>query len=158
MLENLVAYLRASLQRTRAGPTTLGEELTLVRAYLEIQGVRMGARLRWAIEVPDDLRALELPPLILQPLVENAVRHGLEPRPGGGSVAVRARREEGDLVLEVEDTGLGLTGDPTPGIGLSNVRARLAALYPERASLQVRQSGTEGLSVRMTIPLPGAAA
>ena len=157
MLENLVAYLRASLQRTRAGPTTLGEELTLVRAYLEIQGVRMGSRLRWAIEVPDELRALELPPLLLQPLVENAVRHGLEPRPGGGSVAVRATRAGRDLVLEVEDTGLGLTGDPAPGIGLTNVRARLAAIYPERSSLQVKPNGSEGLSVRITIPLPGTA-
>jgi AcrR family transcriptional regulator len=156
MLENLTAYLRGTLQRTRAGATTLGDEAALLRAYLEIHGVRMGKRLRWSVDVPDGLRPLPLPPLLLQPLVENALRHGLEGRPEGGEVSVRASLDGDRLVCEVVDTGLGLTGDPAPGIGLANVRARLAALYGPDAGMEVRPNEPRGLRLKLTIPIAWA--
>ena len=153
MLMNLTSYLRASLRRTRSGATTLDEELELVRAYLEIQQVRMGARLAYRIDCPPELRDLPLPPLLLQPLVENAVQHGLEPRPSGGEVTVCAAREEGALVLEVKDTGVGLAADHPPGLGLGNVRARLRALAEGQGTLVLKPSPPHGLCVRLTLPL-----
>ncbi len=155
MLHNLTSYLRGTLQRTREGATTLGDEADLLRAYLEIQGVRMGARLRFSLEVPGALREVPLPPLLLQPLVENAVRHGLEPRLEGGEISVRASREDGALQLEVRDTGVGLTGDPAPGVGLSNVRARLRALYGEGFAMQIHPNGARGLCVQLSVPVAG---
>jgi signal transduction histidine kinase len=155
MLENLTAYLRASLQRTRSGPTTLGEELELIRAYLEIQAVRLGDRLRWEIEAGAELRHLELPPLVLQPLVENAVRHGLEPKPGGGAVSVRARREGGRLLLEVADTGLGMSETGSKGVGLANVRSRVDQISRGRGELVLRPNRPEGLRVCIALPLSG---
>jgi sensor histidine kinase YesM len=157
MLENLTAYLRASLHRTRSGPTTLGEELELIRAYLEIQSVRLGDRLRWEIEAGAELRHLELPPLLLQPLVENAVRHGLEPKPGGGAVSVRATRDGGRLLLEVTDTGLGMNESGAPGVGLANVRSRIDQLSHGRGELVLRPNRPEGLRVSIALPLPGVA-
>jgi AcrR family transcriptional regulator len=156
MLANLTSYLRGSLQRTREGATTLGDEVDLLRAYLEIQAVRMGGRLHYAVEVADELRPLPLAPLLLQPLVENAVRHGLEPRIEGGEVEVRASREGDGLVLRVRDTGVGLTGSAAPGIGLANVRSRLQALHGERASMVIRPNKPQGLVVELMVPLGGA--
>lgn len=153
MLVNLTSYLRGSLQRTRSGRTTLGEELDLVRAYLEIQSVRMGRRLRYAIEAPEELGGVPLPPLVIQPLVENALRHGLEKKPEGGEIAVRAWREGDAVHLEVRDSGLGLSGDPAPGLGLSNVRARLRGLYRDRAELLIQPNEPQGLRVRLAIPI-----
>jgi LytS/YehU family sensor histidine kinase len=159
MLENLTAYLRASLQRTRAGPTTLGEELELVRAYLEIQAVRLGDRLRWEIQAAPEVRHLELPPLLLQPLVENAVRHGLEPKPGGGAISVRARREGGQLLLDVIDTGLGMSETSPPGVGLSNVRSRVGQVSAGRGELTLRPNRPAGLCASISLPVadPSAA-
>ncbi|HSN89625.1 MAG TPA: sensor histidine kinase [Anaeromyxobacteraceae bacterium] len=156
MLENLTAYLRASLRRTRAGPTTLGEELELVRAYLEIQAVRLGDRLRWEIQAAPELRGLALPPLLVQPLVENAVRHGVEPKPGGGVVSVRAAREGDRLVLEIADTGLGMSETSPPGVGLANVRARVREVSGGRGELVLRPNRPEGLCAFIALPLTAA--
>lgn len=154
MLANLTSYLRASLKRTRAGKTSLGEELDLVRAYLEIQEVRMGARLHYRIDASPELRALSLPPLLLQPLVENAIRHGLEPKPGGGAVEVRASRAGEALVLEVVDTGLGIAADgPPAGVGLANVRSRLHALSHGKGGFVISPNEPEGVRVRLELPL-----
>jgi signal transduction histidine kinase len=158
MLMNLTSYLRASLRRTRAGATTLGEELDLVRAYLEIQAVRMGARLAYRIDCPPELRELELPPLLLQPLVENSVRHGLESRPGGGEVLVQGRREGDALLLEVKDTGLGLASECPAGVGLTNVRARIRAVSHGRGSMVIHPNTPHGLSVSIALPLSEASA
>jgi len=158
MLQNLTAYLRASLQRTRAGPTTLGEELELVRSYLEIQAVRLGGRLRWDIQVAPELRGIELPPLLLQPLVENAVRHGLEPKPGGGTVTVRGGRRGDRLELEVADTGLGMSEASPPGVGLSNVRARVSQMPAGGGVLTLRPNRPEGLRVSIDLPLAALSA
>jgi signal transduction histidine kinase len=153
MLLNLTSYLRASLRRTRAGETTLGEELDLVRAYLEIQAVRMGPRLAYRLDCPAELRELALPPLLLQPLVENAVRHGLSPRPEGGEVGVRVAREGETLLLEVNDTGVGLTAESPTGVGLSNVRDRIRAISRGLGSMVIQPNTPGGLCVRIVLPL-----
>jgi signal transduction histidine kinase len=154
MLLDLTSYLRASLRRTRATSVTVGEELDLVRAYLGIQAVRMGARLRWEITCPDDLRELTLPPLLLQPLVENSLKHGLEPRPQGGAVSVRAAREGEALVLEVRDDGLGLDPHRPAGVGLGNVRKRVEAVTAGQGTLTLLPRPEGGLCVRIVLPLP----
>jgi signal transduction histidine kinase len=157
MLLNLTSYLRVSLHRTRAGATTLGEELTLVRAYLAIQAERMGARLSYRIECPEELGGMLLPPLLLQPLVENAVRHGLEAKQGGGDVAVRVTRDADRLLLEVQDTGVGLAQDSRAGVGLTNVRARVRAVSQGRGSMTIEHNEPHGLCVCIALPLPIAA-
>jgi sensor histidine kinase YesM len=158
MLLNLTSYLRGSLGRTRSGATTLGEELDLVRAYLEIQAVRMGDRLSFELSCPDELRSLPLPPLLVQPLVENALRHGLEPRPGGGRVWVSAAREGDGLALEVRDDGPGLDPHQPAGVGLSNVRERVRAVSGGRGALTLHPVAAGGLSARITLPLDPPAA
>ncbi len=153
MLLNLTSYLRGSLGRTRAGATTLGEELDLVRAYLEIQAVRMGDRLSFELSCPDELRCVPLPPLLVQPLVENALRHGLEPRAAGGRVWISAVREDGGLALEVRDDGPGLDPHQPAGVGLTNVRERVRAISSGRGALVLRPVAAGGLSARITLPL-----
>jgi hypothetical protein len=154
MLLNLTSYLRGSLRRTRAGDTSLGEEIDLLRAYLEIQSVRMGDRLRYVIECPSELRDLALPPLLLQPLVENSVRHGLEPSSDGGEVRVEATRQEDKLVLEVRDTGLGLASGSKSGVGLANVRTRVSSISGGRGKLVIQPNAPRGLRIRIELPWP----
>ncbi|MGB7481541.1 MAG: histidine kinase, partial [Burkholderiaceae bacterium] len=108
MLEQLIHYLRATLSSSRAETTTLAQEFALMDAYLGLMSVRMGARLNYALELPAELRELALPPMLLQPLVENAIKHGLEPKIDGGGIRVEARRDGDRLRLTVADTGLGL--------------------------------------------------
>src|SRR5262249_17324865 len=129
MLARLIELLRASLAASRATQVDVGRELDLVRAYLDILAIRMGARLRYSIDVAPDLRPLPVPPLLIQPLVENAVKHGLEPKMQGGSVNVSVRSDADTLLVEVADDGLGFAPATTSGLGLSNLRERLAALY-----------------------------
>jgi LytS/YehU family sensor histidine kinase len=156
MLLNLTSYLRASLQRTRSGATTLGEELDLVNAYCEIQAVRMGPRLTFRVECPAALRGVALPPLLLQPLVENAVRHGLEPQPAGGDVCVRIAQAGDILHLEVIDTGLGLKAGSAPGIGLANVHDRVRAISHGRGTMVTKPNSPSGMCVHIELPLSAA--
>jgi signal transduction histidine kinase len=153
MLEDLTEYLRVSLQRTRSDHVTLADEIRLLRAYLGIQQVRMGDRLKFSIDVPPELNALRLPPLLIQPLAENAVRHGLEPQPHGGEILVRAIREAAQLKIEISDTGAGIDQDPVAGVGLANVRARLEGLYGEGAQFTLQPNQPHGLTIRITIPI-----
>jgi signal transduction histidine kinase len=153
MLEHFTDYLRAGLQRTREQPTTLADELAVITAYLEIQAIRMGARLQFGVDVPDELHALALPPLLIQPLVENAVKHGLEPKIEGGRVDIVARRVDDALIIDVTDDGLGLRAESNPGVGLNNVRERLRALYGERGRLVIRDQTSGGANVSVTLPL-----
>ena len=130
MLANLIAYLRATLQRTRDAESTLGDEIELLRRYLDIIGLRLGHRLQFVFEVPDALLVRPFPLLLLQPLVENAITHGIEPKVGGGEVRIAAAAENGRLRLVVSDNGAGLReGNTGAGFGLENVRSRLHALY-----------------------------
>lgn len=153
-LENLTTLLRASLARTRAGESTLGQEVDFAAAYLAIQATRMQGRLRYELDLPDVLRDVPLPPLLVQPLLENAVIHGIETRPEGGEVAFSARRIEDELILRVCDTGVGIseTGSAN-GTGLRNIRDRLRLRYGPEASLELTPADPRGVNAVINIPL-----
>ena len=157
MLENLTHYLRASLQRTRTDKNTLGEELALLSSYLAIQAIRMGDRLSYRFDIPEELHSLSLPPLLIQPLVENAIKHGLEPKPEGGAVFIQARIDDGMLVIEVNDSGQGFRNDSGTGVGLRNIRDRLQGLYNKKGHLLVQENRPHGVRAQLTIPLETAA-
>lgn len=155
MLDRLIVLLRATASAA-GGTSTLGAQVDLLRAYLELIALRMGARLAWAIDVPGDLAGLAVPPMLLQPVVENAIKHGLEPKMEGGRIDVAAHREGDRLVLVVTDSGLGIraTRDPaSTGLGLPNLRARLAALYGAAGSLTIADHAPTGTRVVITIPI-----
>ncbi len=154
MLGHLDAYLRATLATTRNDACTLAEEFALLRGYLEILAIRMGPRLAYTLDLPDELAQARLPPMLLQPLVENAIRHGLEPKLDGGRLRVAARAQGKELVLTVEDSGTGFGAAPTSGtgIGLLHVKQRLAAVYGSAASAAV--GAADGGGVRVTLRLP----
>ncbi|HJQ40982.1 MAG TPA: histidine kinase [Thermoanaerobaculia bacterium] len=147
MTERLERFLRMSLHAGEAHEVPLREELRFVTTYLEIQSARFGDRLRVAIDADEDTLDALVPPLILQPLVENAIRHGVGPRKAGGSITVRAMREE-QLVLIVEDDGEGAR-DVRDGIGLANTRARLRQLYGERQRVTIRTAMGRGFAVEL---------
>jgi LytS/YehU family sensor histidine kinase len=152
-VESFNRFLRASLAATRSETTTLGDEGVLIASFLDVLQVRMGTRLRYSVDVPADLAAFALPPMLLQPVVENAIRHGLEPKVEGGSVALSARREDEGVVVEVADTGVGFA--PTTvggGVGLANLRGRLRLLYGESARLEVAENTPSGTRVRVVLP------
>lgn len=153
LLADLIAYLRATLQRVRGDESTLGDEIELLKRYLDILGVRFGERLRVVFDVPEALLARPFPLLLLQPLVENAVSHGIEPKVGGGELRIAAAEENGRLRLLVSDTGAGLgEGAAGSGFGLENVRQRLRALFGEAASLDVRENAAGGVVASIEVP------
>jgi signal transduction histidine kinase len=151
MLDHLDGYLRASLAAARHERVPLAREFALVEDYLAIVAIRMGARLSWRLELPEKLAGISVPPMLLQPLVENAVRHGLEPRVESGEVIVAAREQEGRLVIEVTDTGLGLRADANPGsgVGVHGIRDT----YGPAAALSLADHPPRG--TRATLILPG---
>lgn len=154
MMELFTRYLRASLDRTRADGNTLADEAALLSVYLDIQAMRMGQRLACRLEIPEALRHVPLAPLLLQPLVENAIRHGIEPAPAGGEVVVRAESGEGKLRLSVEDTGAGFAATaPGNGIGLDNVQERLRLLYGKGARLVLSPRAPVGFVSLIEIPM-----
>jgi sensor histidine kinase YesM len=153
LLADLIAWLRATLQRTRQAESTLGDEIELLQRYLDIVGLRFGERLRVVFDVPETLRSRPFPLLLLQPLVENAITHGIEPNVGGGEVRIKADQDNGRLRLVVSDTGAGLQeGIGGSGFGLENVRRRLAALFGDAASLDVRGNPQGGVAATLEIP------
>jgi sensor histidine kinase YesM len=152
MLESFNRFLRASLAATRTESTTIGADADLIAAYLDVLQVRMGKRLAWRVDVPPELSGFAIPPMLVQPVVENAIRHGLEPKVEGGEVALSARREEGLVVIEVADTGVGFAQATRGGLGLANVRDRLKLLYGERASLAIGDNQPCGTRVSIAIP------
>ena len=148
---NLADIFRYFLE-TRKTYLPLQQELNIVRAYLEIERLRLGPKLRIEIDVPEDAGATPIPVLSIQPLVENAVKHGVAPRPEGGLVRIEARRTAaGDLAIRVSDTGAGFAKPGTGGIGLENVARRLELCYGSQAQLDI-QSGPEGAAVSFAIP------
>ncbi|MDY0962375.1 sensor histidine kinase [Massilia sp. CFBP9026] len=155
MLERFIDYLRASLAASRAGSATLGAELDLAASYLDVLGVRMGARLRWRIEADEASRALPIAPMLVQPLVENAVMHGLEPKVDGGEIVLRAAVDEGVLRVEVRDSGRGLVAAPPRpggGVGLSNLRERVRQLHGPGARLELLDNPGGGVVARLLLP------
>jgi sensor histidine kinase YesM len=152
MLESFIRFLRASLGATRMESTTLGAERELIAAYLEVLQVRMEGRLRYSVDVPPDLASYPLPSLLLQPLVENAIRHGLEPKVEGGEVTMRARREGGKVVVEIADSGVGFAPTTRGGVGLTNLRERLRLLFGDSASLEITDAPGAGSRVSVSLP------
>jgi len=153
MLDRFIGYLRSTLARSREETATLGSEIKLIGDYLAIIAIRMGNRLRCEINVPADLSVQPMPPMLLQPLVENAVRHGLEPKPEGGTVGVVAQRHGDRLRVTVRDDGLGFGGETVGGLGLTNIRQRLRALYGNRARLVIESGTPNGTRVTVDIPM-----
>ena len=159
MLDQLVRFLRSTLASTRVERHPLGAEFDALRDYLALMAVRMGPRLRSRFELPAELADLAVPPLLLQPLVENAVQHGLEPQVAGGCIEVKAERAGRRLRLEVRDDGCGLAagaGAAAGGFGTQQVRQRLAALYGDAASFVLRPRTEGGTEAVVELPLPDA--
>jgi len=156
MLGHLIAFLRHSLPRTDDAVSTLGAEVACARAYLEILQVRMGERLRVQVEVPSDLDRVPLPAMMLQTLVENAIKHGLEPLPGGGTLWLLARADGERVAITVADDGRGFSenGGGT-GIGLRNVRERLRLAYGESATFGIAANFPRGVAATITVPREG---
>ena len=154
MLGHLITYLRNSMPRAEEAMSTLGEELERARAYLEILRIRMGERLALQIQVPERLMPVQIPPMMLQTLVENAIKHGLEPVPGGGTVWILARESEGSVSVTVADDGRGFSEDGGgTGIGLRNVRERLRLAYGDDAGFSILANFPKGVAATITLPV-----
>ncbi|HZF81694.1 MAG TPA: histidine kinase [Rubrivivax sp.] len=163
MLDRLIAFLRATLNASRSDAQPLAIEFAQLADYLALMALRMGPRLQVRLDLPEALASLPVPPLLLQPLVENAIKHGLEPKVEGGRVEVAARAEPGWLELTVRDSGVGLaaaqeSGPLTPGaesgFGLTQIRQRLATQYGSRASLALQPATDNDGGVLATIRIP----
>ena len=164
MVGHLIQYLRASLPKMRENTSTVGQEVERVRAYLNILKMRMGARLEFGIDVAEELLTVPFPPMMLPSLVENAIKHGLEPQREGGRIDVVVTRmftASGDRIqLQVKDTGRGLSDAPVlagGGVGLSNLRERLAALYGDKAHFSIESNDPKGVITTVELPATLAA-
>lgn len=155
MMDNFIAYLRQSLTASRAQQGTVKQEVDLLRNYLELLKIRMGDRLQFEFDIEPDLQSASLPPMLLQPIVENAIKHGLEPKVEGGRVRVSAHRSGATMVLTVTDNGLGFSehaDSSGAGVGLANLRERLAVLYDGQATLTVADA-KPGTVITISTPL-----
>lgn len=152
LLDRLNDWLRVALVRARSDRANLGDELDMLENYLQILKIRFGDRLRWRLDVPEAARLTIFPPMLLQPLVENAVRHGIEPKMGGGEIGIRATTDASTLRIEVSDTGVGLIGGEVGGAGLANVRARLEALFGARGRLTLENIVGGGVAATLELP------
>ncbi|SDC51110.1 sensor histidine kinase [Paraburkholderia lycopersici] len=160
LLASLNRFLRATLEASRAQSETLAAQFKVLDAMLAVHAMRLGPRLAYALDLPRDCADLPVPPMLLQPLVENALKHGIQGAVEGGRIDVSARRDAQHLELSVADTGSGFgttPGTQGAGVGLANVRERLTALYGDRASLTLIENVPHGLVARVRLPLPDAA-
>jgi signal transduction histidine kinase len=158
VLKSLIAYLRAAMPQLGGDHATLGTEVRLVRAYLELMHMRMPDRLQFRVDVAPELFAERFPSMALLTLVENAIQHGIDPSEQGGRVEVHARRDGTWLRLSVSDSGVGMSETAVPGTGLANLRTRLAAFYGEGASLDLAESPPHGVRAELVFqPLPRSA-
>jgi len=158
MVERLIDYLRHAAQASGSADATVGRQVELLQAYLDLMALRTDARLSYRVDVAPDIAALPLPPMLLQPLVENAIKHGLEPKIAGGEVRIGARREDSTLILTVADNGLGFRttrADGNSGLGLANLRARLESLYGGRGRLTIEDT-QPGTRVTLLLPIGSA--
>jgi LytS/YehU family sensor histidine kinase len=156
MVDNLMRYLSEALPKLRQEESSLADELQLVDAYLRIHQIRMGTRLSYELLVPPQLGADRIPTMMLLTLVENAVKHGINPTVDGGTIRVTASHEERQLVLKVADSGGGMAATEGHGMGLANIRRRLTILYGDNAVLSLARAATHGVVATVSIPLPRA--
>ncbi|WP_417761897.1 sensor histidine kinase [Shewanella sp.] len=156
LLSRLTSLLRHNLHASRRTLATLGEELALLEDYLAIQQMRLGERLHYQIEVSDECRQLPWVPMLLQPLVENAVVHGIEPRSDGGEITIKAELTENTLRLVINDNGGGFSAHNSSvghGLALANIHQRLNQLFSKQATLQLQQRQPCGVSACISVPL-----
>ena len=155
MLDHMIAYLRATLDASRAATHSLQDEFERLRDYLELMAIRMGPRLQYQLQLPPELAQHPVPALLLQPLVENSIQHGLEPKVEGGRITVSARRDGDQLVLNVTDTGVGPSAQAPSGngFGMSQVRERLATLHGAAAGITFEAGPEGGASTTIHLPL-----
>lgn len=156
MLEQLTALLRATLKSSREEHTTIDDEIALIEAYLGIQQIRLGQRLRYQIEVEEGLGGTKIPPMLLQPLIENAIIHGIEPKRESGAVNLQIKRAQQRLQIEVRDTGVGLnhvSGHMGSGVGLSNLKQRIETLFAGQGEVFINESAQGGVCVRLSLPM-----
>ncbi|PXX35323.1 sensor histidine kinase [Undibacterium pigrum] len=152
MLNHLIAYLRAAMPDMRLSTTTLGQELTRAAAYLQIFQIRLGPRFQFSVDGPDEVLACLIPPLAVMSLVENAIKHGIEPQPGDVRIDITASNKAGQLQITVSDNGRGFQGELGSGVGLLNVQERLLALFGEQAELQLQPRDSGGVSASIILP------
>jgi LytS/YehU family sensor histidine kinase len=161
MLDHIIAYLRATLSASRASTHPLQREFDRLHDYLELMAVRMGPRLQYTLDLPAELAQHSVPTLLLQPLVENSIQHGLEPKVEGGSLTISAHSEGETVVLEVSDTGMGFDptdsgfthpASPDKGFGVQQIRERLAAVYGSRATITFIASKASGTRASIRFP------
>jgi signal transduction histidine kinase len=153
MQQSLIRYLRSAMPQMREGRRpTLGQQVNLCSAFLEIMAVRMEGRLQTIVSVPDGLKSAVFPSMMLQTLVENAIKHGLEPKPEGGRLEISAEVADGQLAVHVLDTGVGFMPTAEAGVGLANVRERLQALYKGRAELIITVPPAGGTCATIKVP------
>lgn len=152
MLDSLNQYLRVSLKRTRDEETNLGQELELLEAYLSILKQRMQERMDYRIICDNSLHSMSLPALLIQPLVENAIKHGLEPKLEGGHIELRIEEDKKGLLIKVRDDGIGLRGQMRHGVGLNNVYQRVKNLYGDDARFEVASNELGGVTSLIFIP------
>jgi signal transduction histidine kinase len=153
MQQSLIRYLRSAMPQMREGRRpTLGQQVNLCSAFLEIMAVRMEGRLQTLVSVPEGLKSAVFPSMMLQTLVENAIKHGLEPKPEGGRLEISAEIADGQLAVHVFDTGIGFMPTAEAGVGLANVRERLQALYNGRAELIITVPPAGGTCATIKLP------
>ncbi|HUR91029.1 MAG TPA: sensor histidine kinase [Ramlibacter sp.] len=159
MQKALITYLRGALPQMRQQSSTLGREMRLIKSFLDLLKMRMEDRLDVDFQVPEGAESADFPPMMLQSLVENAIKHGIEPKPEGGKVTVAARIQNGQLWVEVKDTGIGIpntdrleSATSGTGLGLQNIRERLAMLYPGKSRLILMSDDTQGTTVKIVVP------
>ncbi len=158
MLDKLTELLRVTLRNSRSEQSTIAQESDLLDAYLNIQKIRLGERLSFNIDNSQVDSSQVIPPFLIQPLVENALTHGIEPKAAGGNISIRFSVESERLVIDVVDNGLGLSSTSSSGghgVGLSNIRQRIAMLFDEQATLSIKEQATGGVSAQLRLPLSG---
>lgn len=155
VIDALADHLRATLPQIREGSrSTLGQQLDICTSYLAVMQARMGNRLHHEIQVPEELRSIEFPPLMLLSLVENAIKHGIEPKPGPGTIIIRARCESRELRVAVLDDGAGLRDGLQSGLGLANIREQLQLRFQSRSCLTIATRPEGGTIAEITQPMP----
>ena len=153
MIDQLIVFMRSSLSASRSEMRSLETEFEQLRAYLELMKVRMAERLQFELELPAALKDVELPAMLIQPLLENAIKHGLEPSLPGGRLTVRASRRANQLEIEVLDTGLGLEEAHPEGYGLTHITERLQALYGEHGHFLIEPAPGGGTRCLVSMPM-----
>lgn len=152
LLESLTDFLRASLRRSTDSQKNLRNELSLIRNYLEIMKIRVGKRLSYNIHAQSDIIDCVFPPLLLQPLVENAIIHGIEPLAEGGTIDVSIMKENRKLIIIVADTGKGLSDNNINSFGLKNIRDRILSLYGDEGRLLIEENKPHGVIASIEVP------